>query len=163
MPIVICKICNQSFYVKPSQQKLGWGKYCSANCRTKAQIHGKKVTCVTCSKEIYRSQAQIRHSKSGNFFCSRSCQIRWKNTNSVAEKHPNWTGGVYVYRELLIKSNRKQKCILCRIQDMRILSAHHIDHNRQNNDLSNLVWLCLNCHHLVHHDKHIEEDLRRNI
>ena len=35
-----------------------------------------------------------------------------------------------------------------------ILGVHHIDRNRDNNDLSNLEVLCPNCHS-VEHMKHI--------
>jgi hypothetical protein len=41
---------------------------------------------------------------------------------------------------------------LCSTKDERVLAVHHIDHNRLNNKLDNLAWLCHNCHHLVHHD-----------
>lgn len=42
-------------------------------------------------------------------------------------------------------------CTLCKTEDSRILAVHHIDKNRRNNDLKNLIWLCHNCHFLVHH------------
>jgi predicted HNH restriction endonuclease len=31
-----------------------------------------------------------------------------------------------------------------------MLIVHHVDENRSNNDPENLIWLCYNCHHLVH-------------
>jgi predicted HNH restriction endonuclease len=31
-----------------------------------------------------------------------------------------------------------------------MLVVHHIDENRNNNNHENLIWLCYNCHHLVH-------------
>jgi len=31
------------------------------------------------------------------------------------------------------------------------LIVHHIDKNRNNNGIENLIWLCQNCHYLVHH------------
>ncbi|MBI4281264.1 HNH endonuclease [Candidatus Uhrbacteria bacterium] len=36
------------------------------------------------------------------------------------------------------------------MKNNRVLLVHHIDENRKNNVLSNLVWLCRNCHFLVH-------------
>jgi len=27
---------------------------------------------------------------------------------------------------------------------------NHIDSNRKNNNLNNLIWLCMNCYYLVH-------------
>jgi 5-methylcytosine-specific restriction endonuclease McrA len=44
-------------------------------------------------------------------------------------------------------------CKRCGTEDKRVLEAHHIDSNRKNNTIQNLVWLCRNCHHLVHNHK----------
>lgn len=163
MPVVQCKICNSSFYVKPSHQKLGWGKFCSAACRVKSQFNGKKLNCSLCGEDIYRSSSQIKHSKSGSFFCSKSCQLKWKNSVNVENKHPNWTNGVSIYRDILTRSDQEQECALCGLKDSRVLAVHHLDHNRKNNVLSNLIWLCFNCHHLIHHDDRIENDLKKKL
>ncbi len=58
-----------------------------------------------------------------------------------------------MYREILMGGKIKQICIRCGNADKRILAAHHLDRNRKNNNLKNLIWLCLNCHFLIHHDK----------
>jgi 5-methylcytosine-specific restriction endonuclease McrA len=50
----------------------------------------------------------------------------------------------------LIRSNIKKECNRCNDNDQRILAVHHIDKNRSNNELSNLMWLCHNCHFLIH-------------
>lgn len=163
MPIVECRICNNPFYIKPSHQKLGWGKFCSAVCRAKGQLNGKKFNCSLCGKEIYRSKSKESHSKSGNFFCNKSCQIKWKNALSVENEHPNWLNGISAYRDILIRSDKEQTCSLCGLKDQRVLAAHHLDHNRKNNVVSNLIWLCFNCHHLLHQDKEIENDLKKKL
>lgn len=157
MPQAKCQVCNHEFYVKPSHKKMGWGKYCSAKCRTKSQYIGENVKCHVCQKEIYRSPSQIKHSKSGKFFCNKQCQTKWRNNLFSREKHPNWSGGVGSYRNFLKRKSKKPACVACGIPDERVLSAHHIDHDRKNNRLSNLTWLCMNCHHLVHTDKKFEE------
>ena len=159
MPIVNCRVCKNKFYIKPSQQKLGWGKYCSSECRSKAQFNGGFVECFICSKSVYRSKGQLKKSISEKYFCSKSCQTKWRNGYFIGDKHPNWTGGTSVYRDLLKRNGKEPVCIRCRTNDERVLSVHHLDHNRQNNDVSNLVWICLNCHFLVHHDKDIERKL----
>lgn len=163
MPRVNCKICGQSFYAKPSHVRIGWGKYCSQTCRTEAQLLGKKVECFICKKKIYRSRAQIKHSKSGNFFCSKACQTQWRNSYFSEELHPNWISGINAYRRILLRSGVDRTCAICGITDLRILVTHHIDHNRKNNDLLNLTWLCLNCHYLVHHDKNLEDKLKNTL
>lgn len=153
MPIVTCLICEKEFYVKPSHQKLGWGKYCSTSCRTRGQFNGKTVTCFVCKKELYRSLKGLRKSISGKFFCTKSCQTIWRNTILYSGgNHPNWVSGESSYRRILKANSREQICVLCKTIDKRILAVHHYDKNRKNNTISNLVWLCYNCHYLVHHD-----------
>lgn len=161
MPIVKCKTCNKDFYVKPSHQKIGWGKYCSIICRSKSQMKGKKFSCNVCGKQIYRSPKQIIHSKSRLYFCSKKCQTFWRNRFFVGEKHINWINGEYSYREILKRAHIDKVCKLCGIDNKLILNVHHIDHNRQNNHISNLIWLCFNCHFLVHHDHRSEKSLQK--
>lgn len=160
MPRVCCLICKTQFYVKPSHQKLGWGKYCSRYCSNKSQLKGKVFSCFSCGKESYKSPSQQKHSKSSKFFCSKVCQTNWRNRVYVRERHANWKGGIRIYRELLINSDRKISCVLCGISNEKILTAHHKDHDRNNNSLRNLLWLCLNCHYLVHHDNELDDKVR---
>lgn len=161
MPIIICNICENEFYVKPSHIKLGWGKYCSIECRTKAQFRGKNFLCNVCGKEIYRALSKIKHSQSGNFFCSKKCQTLWRNKYYTEEKSSNWKNGIRVYRQILERSGVTKECIFCKINNPKVLAVHHLDHNRNNNLVSNLVWLCFNCHFLVHHDKKFESEFTK--
>ncbi len=159
----ICKKCGKEFLVKPSQLKYGWGKYCSRQCTHKSQIKGEFFKCFICNKELYKSPAKQRHSKSHKFFCSKSCQIIWRNSFFSGDKHANWNGGSTTYRNILKNSNKKQMCILCKNDNINVLSAHHIDHNRKNNKISNLTWLCLNCHYLVHHNQDLDNKIKKQL
>lgn len=141
----------------------GWGKYCSKDCQNKGQFKGDYLDCLICGKEVYRSQAQIRHSKSKRFFCSKSCQTTWRNSFFSEEKHPNWLNGINAYRKILLRAGGELVCIGCGINDLRVLAVHHIDHNRENNDRSNLTWVCHNCHFLIHHDNEFEKNLKQII
>ncbi len=152
MADAICSVCRKVFYAKPSHLKRSWGKYCSITCRTRSQFKGKLVKCFTCGKEIYRSLKDLRSSISGNYFCSRSCQTIWRNKILFsAENHANWKFGKSAYRRILDSTGREKICTLCKIKDTRVLIVHHIDKNRENNNVKNLTWLCQNCHSLVHH------------
>lgn len=153
MPEVNCKICGQSFYAKPRHLKIGWGKYCSKNCQSKSQQTGRALECAVCGRPVWRNKAQLKKSLSGKYFCSKSCQTKWRNQFFHGDKHANWKGGSYAYRNMLIRASIQKFCILCRISDIRVLAVHHIDQNHSNNELSNLTWLCHNCHLLVHHYK----------
>ncbi len=154
MPLIRnCKLCDTKFETKPSAVANGCGKYCSRECGHKAQRKGKDMECYLCGKYSYKSKTNLGRSKSGKFFCSKSCQTKWRNQEFAGPKHANWKGGRASYRELLERNNIPKICNLCKIGDERVMSAHHIDRNRKNNCVENLAWLCHNCHHLVHHHK----------
>ena len=151
MPRPNCKSCSEEFYAKPSWIKNGYGKYCSRNCFHLAQKSGKDFRCYMCKKTVYRSLQDQRRSKSGEFFCTKSCQTTWRNSVVyTGSNHPNWVDGKSSYRDKLIRSDRQQVCNRCKDDDKRILAVHHMDRNRNNNELSNLMWLCHNRHFLVH-------------
>lgn len=157
MPITECGICSKEFYIKPSHQKRGWGKFCSTICRSKAQCKGKFVKCFICGKDVYRSPKALTRSKSDKFFCSKSCQTIWRNGEYIGEKSKNWKNGEHAYRSILKRGGKRPTCILCQNTDERVLAVHHKDHNRSNNTLENLTWLCFNCHYLAHHDKKLSQ------
>ncbi len=135
---VVCKSCSKKFLVKPSQIKYGWGRFCSRMCTHKAQTNGKLFKCYVCHKEIYKSISEQNHSKSHKFFCSKVCQTNWRNKLFSGKKHPNWKGGVGIYRETLTKNTTDRFCRICKLADSRVLIVHHIDHNRGNNKIPNL-------------------------
>lgn len=152
MPKTTCIICNKLFYAKPSHIKKGWGKYCCIECRTKGQFTGKNIKCFICNKEVYKQLKEIRKSKSGKHFCGKSCQTIWRNKYLFSGKnHTNWINGESSYREVLKRAGITRICSLCHTTDFRILVVHHKDKNRKNNSIENLMWLCHNCHYLVHH------------
>ena len=152
MPNVHCRFCKTKFSVRPYFVKVGWGKYCSLKCKNAAQREGKSVTCFTCRKAVYRSRADLSKSKSEKYFCNKSCQTIWRNSQYVGSKHLNWKGGFssYAYRNLLKRTSKREVCGSCGITDKRVLVVHHKDRNHRNNKVNNLVWLCHNCH-ILHH------------
>ena len=157
MPTFRCKTCNKEAYVKPSHLARGWGVYCSKKCQCEGQKSGKLFRCYTCGKEIYRTLQVQARSKSGRYFCNKTCQTLWRNSIYIEAKHPNWKGGTASYRNILRRNNVTPICGRCKSTDARILIAHHKDRDRKNNNVSNLVWLCHNCHYLVHHYKTEDE------
>ncbi|MEK7477764.1 MAG: HNH endonuclease [Patescibacteria group bacterium] len=151
MPIVKCAICAKNFYTKPSWIKSGGGKYCSIKCSAWSKRRGLVVGCFICNKEVYKSLEDLKNSKSKNYFCSKKCSLRWNTSLHMGADSPNWRGGKSSYKNILSRDKIEKVCILCGKDNYKILSAHHIDQNRNNNDITNLTWLCQNCHFLVHH------------
>lgn len=158
MPIIKCRICNKLFYARPSHIKRGDCKYCSNQCAYKGRLKGKFVKCAICGKSIWRTPRHFNHSKSNKFFCDKSCQTLWRNSVMyIGSNHPNWKGGVYAYKDILIRKGIRRICRRCSVRDSRILTVHHIDLNHNNNGSGNLTWLCYNCHFLIHKDKQERE------
>lgn len=90
IPNTRCEICGKEFYAIPSHLKRGWGKYCSKECKDKAQRKGKFVICSYCGKEIYRSLGSLqKESKTKTYFCNKSCQCAWKNKQRKTKKRPS--------------------------------------------------------------------------
>src|SRR3989338_4461978 len=153
MPEVNCKVCHKRFRTKDFYIKKGYGIYCSRSCYYGAVQNGQTVACAVCKTWIYRGLQKLARSKSKKYFCSKSCQTVWRNQQYVGTKHKLWKGGWNVrYRNIMLKNGKHPVCRLCREQDERIVVVHHKDENRSNNSIENLVWLCRNCHHLVHYD-----------
>lgn len=154
MPQSFCKFCKKEFYIKPSWLLKGHGKYCSRRCCYQGERGGKEVECFICKISTYKSPQQLRRSKSGKYFCSKSCQTVWRNTIVFIGPRPtNWKDGEHTYRGIMLRSRVPQICKRCGLNDKRVLAVHHIDKNRKNNEVNNLAWLCHNCHFLIHHDK----------
>jgi hypothetical protein len=153
MPNIPCARCSKIFYAKPYFIRRGHARFCSAACHHQSNRTGDMVSCYICKKKIYRTKYKQKRSESKKFFCSKSCQFKWRNVEFSGDKSANWKEGRYVYRLLLLKHSVPKACVLCGLDDLRVLAAHHIDENRQNNKVENLAWLCHNCHYLVHHDK----------
>ena len=152
MPILTCECCSSSFYAKPNRLMKGWAKYCSNSCKYSALKKGSHVACTTCGKEVYKSKRDLSRSQSGKFFCTKSCQTIWRNSTLYSgERHANWKGGESAYRDIMRRAGTNMICGKCQTKDTRVLAVHHKDRNRRNNDVSNLMWLCHNCHYLVHH------------
>ncbi len=154
VPIHQCKRCGRNFYVKPSHVLRGWGKYCTAKCLHLSMKTGRLVKCHTCFKDVYRTPRHFKRSANNKFYCSKECFAVWKNANLlIGEKNANWKGGENSYRAIIKRAGIMPKCSSCGISDRRVLVVHHIDSNRKNNVLSNLKWLCRNCHYLAHNGK----------
>ena len=79
--------------------------------------------------------------------CSYSCS----NTHfRSGENNPNWKEISSQYRDICFQLY-DHKCIVC--EETEILDVHHLDGNRLNNDISNLIPLCPTHHAYIHRGK----------
>ena len=78
--IIKCDQCGQEFHKKPSHVKRNKNNFCSKYClsvfNTKDRIIQK---CSNCSKELHIEPRYIEKSKTGNFFCDKSCAATFNN------------------------------------------------------------------------------------
>lgn len=136
-----CEVCNSPFTHISS--RCNKAKYCSAKCYQKSRI-GRGLTeykCLHCEKPFLDSLSR------GRKYCSKSCV----NKQSKSE----WKAKFTTVRRNMITRGHIQKCEKCSYDKFpKILGVHHIDGNRENNSLENLMVLCPNCHS-IEHMKHI--------
>lgn len=73
-------------------------------------------------------------------FCSKECGNKYKNLLSIDTQN-----GVAYRRNAFL--HYEHKCAICGWnKDERVLEVHHIDENRDNNNIDNLIILCPTCH-----------------
>jgi hypothetical protein len=87
-----CDLCDSEYFKTKKQAKtarkdrrLGRKRYCSLECRLKARNFSRpiKLQCKNCSKEILVRNSELKKSKSGNSFCSRSCAATHNSRNKT--------------------------------------------------------------------------------
>lgn len=111
--------------------------------------------CEICNNEVTWNRKYCK---------SCSMKIRFKNPVEIEkvvhrkENHYNWQGGKSFeeYGQEFDSSLKEQvrfrdnyKCQLCncsQLENNKTLDVHHVDYNKQNNELKNLISLCKNCH-----------------
>ena len=133
MSQVPCKVCKKGFYMKPFWLKRSYGKYCSIKCQHATRKNGKIVSCFICGEKVYKSKKYLIGSKSGKYFCGRTCQTVRRNRIFSGKKHANWKEGKYAYRNLMKRSGVPRECVLCGTKDERVLAVHHKDGHREHN------------------------------
>lgn len=134
-----CKFCNKDFISKKTPTKEQ--SFCSTNCARKSRKNGIYRNCKECGNAIYVPKHKINTNH--RYFCSSVCRIKSWNRDSIKAQMPG------SYRENAWKIYEK-KCYDCGIMDERLLVIHHIDGNRKNGKLDNLIPVCHNCHCIRH-------------
>lgn len=94
--------------------------------------------CSECKREMDLKRMRDRHKKT---------YVK-KGYNQSGVNNNNWKGGIRNYRKILPIDG--SCCEICGSKNN--LLVHHRDHNRYNNDKSNLAVWCKKCHQ-EHHCK----------
>ena len=139
--ITKCLVCNKEFIHHSTKKR----QFCSISCSNKSRYPDKFKKCKQCGKEIL-----ALNWKRENIFCSVECfdDSGIRSLKKIREKNPNFITGKFSYRSYALRE-LPNLCAIC--NSIEKLDAHHIDSNRDNNDLSNLIILCHACHMKYHH------------
>ena len=150
-----CLHCNLVFKAELRYLKRGHAKFCGRSCSRKYAAEKSapepNVKCAYCSKPFYKNKTKQRNSKSGLFFCCREHKDIAQRIGGIKEIHlPHYNDGNSHYRKVAIRI-KGERCERCGYDDhSAAIVVHHKDHNRSNNDISNLEVLCANCHAIEH-------------
>lgn len=99
--------------------------------------------CIDCGKKI--SYLSVRCKSCANKFRAGT----YNKKSYSGNESPNWKGGVSTrYYKKLQKEHMQELCYFC--NSNYGLSVHHIDGNRNNNELKNLKVVCRSCHKKIH-------------
>lgn len=138
-----CEECNYEWEALPSAVIYDDYTHKCPNCGAK---EGEYVKCAYCGKEIYRSKSRLENNKSGYYYCSRECGNLHKN--QLRAESGEWDNSLN-YRSKAFEKY-PHRCIVCGWnEDERILEVHHIDENREHNNIENLCILCPICHRKI--------------
>lgn len=164
---VKCLIHNYEFETKFENVRKDGKKHhicplCQQEDRTKTRV---KVECAYCKQNFFVAPSKLDKSKSGLYFCCREHKDLAQRIDSGQEfdimRPTHYGTKVKDYRQIAF-STYEHKCSACGWnEDERILEVHHIDSNRENNEIDNLVILCPTCHRKItlHYYKLIDREL----
>lgn len=152
-----CEQCTYPFLVKWTRRNTA--RFCSMECANlfqSAHPYGRpKVPrivkeCLGCERKFSVLPSRLHR----RFFCSESCQVKWRSRNTRGNLNPNWRGGsqshdypagFFAIRNSILKRDGNSCASpLCRTDDTRV-HVHHIDFDKQNCDESNLIAVCPSC------------------
>lgn len=145
------------------------GKYCKkytcSNCKKPISLSGKlqkSGLCKSCGHlgKIFSLKHRLNISKN-HYDCSGDKNPNFGTTWTIGEGNPNWQNGIgklpysFKFTKKLKESIRKKdnyKCQNCgktqkrELEDLKKkLSIHHIDYNKMNCNLNNLITVCKSC------------------
>lgn len=146
-----CQSCGVVYKRQKRQQKELYT--CSVGCNNLAKGISVELHCDHCGNIFLRGKSKLKLSKSGKYFCSRLCKD--KAQSYMKEIQPDHYGnGEYSDYRTKALYQLGSICADCGYSNKDALEVHHKDRNRQNNDISNLLVLCANCHTLRHRYGH---------
>lgn len=136
---ISCPVCKKEFNVHRYRLKTGKPVCCSMECKYKfASVNGRSSRkCIQCGDRFSFKKSEEPHRP--KIYCSQACYNIVRNKSGKPPMFP--------YRKLAFEK-LPNHCYFCSKEEN--LHVHHIDEDRNNNKLSNLVILCCGCHSKIH-------------
>lgn len=127
--------CGGEIIVKPHHKRFGLPRFLPSHySKVKTPEHRKKLSDTI--KKLY----DTKRPRGMGF------------PKGIIPANAKYKDGRNIYRKIAFNHYGK-KCQKCGVDDMRVLTVHHKDRNRKNNNIENLEVLCYNCHYLNHSKK----------
>ena len=130
-------------------------RFCSRHCYNAARRVRRTIHCPTCGKPFLRGEVAqsycSHHCYTSQNVGPRHCHFRgyvttangYRRLTSEHPTHPGW----YEHEMLFWIANPSARCADC---GKRVRHVHHMDRDKQNNTIGNLVGLCVRCHRSRH-------------
>lgn len=151
-----CKECNNQISYKSALYGTGLCRSCAMIGNKNPNINNyptKQTFCMDCHTEIWNGQKRCEE-------CYHKSQIGSKRDLDLflGENNPNWQGGLSFgdysieFNNILKRKVRdldNHECQICHKTEVEldeILCVHHIDYNKENCEIENLISLCRKCH-----------------
>ncbi|MGM0582976.1 MAG: HNH endonuclease [Bacteroidota bacterium] len=186
---VKCDFCGEEIIKSPALINAYDKHFCDNECKNKwlkenaiqgkehynwkggASRANKKTKCAYCNKEILVTKYRLEGYN--NNFCSNECKNKFFGNNHKLENNFNWRGGksfeLYPieFNDSLknkIKKRDNNTCQICGVKGKdATLHVHHIDYNKDNSSMNNLITLCNSCHSKTNFDREYWEKFFKNL
>jgi endogenous inhibitor of DNA gyrase (YacG/DUF329 family) len=151
LPKKKCVDCSaETAWGSESRCRECWIKHVKAT-NTKGELR----PCAQCGKEVYRSQSSLKATaRRFGVFCSAKCFGLFvtgpKNPAYYSGRKPGQYPSAFKTSKRIVLEREKNACFLC--FDGGKLDVHHIDRDKKNNAILNLVALCRMCHRKQEND-----------
>lgn len=155
--LVKCEVCGKEFLRAPSVIK--GHILCSKECFVEFQRKTIHVKCDYCGKELTRSPSLLHEHN----FCNPQCIGKWNSKNRLREKAANYRTGTTTRNGYILELKNDERYSGTHISQHRLVMekhlgrnlskdevVHHIDKNKSNNNIENLMLLTKSDHARIH-------------
>jgi hypothetical protein len=121
---------------------------------------GRRV-CIKCGKEFENLRAKkycssrCRNAYNAYQWCLRNNKFKKAGVgsggNQLGENNHKFDTGQVAYKKLPFRNGKEKICEIC--SSKTLVEVHHIDRDRTNNVLQNLLVVCRKCHRKIHNFK----------